>query len=81
VDAPQNESDIYGLRYAEFVVPLVKAVQELNDEIKQKDKRIEELETSLEKAAVLEAQLKQIEELEARLNVVVASKSISYEEK
>jgi hypothetical protein len=30
VDAPKNEKDYYGLRYAEFVVPLVKAVQELN---------------------------------------------------
>lgn len=30
VDAPKNEKDMYGLRYAEFVVPLVKAVQELS---------------------------------------------------
>ncbi len=30
VDAPKNENDLYGLRYAEFVVPLVKAVQELS---------------------------------------------------
>ncbi len=30
VDAPKNASDFYGLRYAEFVVPLVKAVQELS---------------------------------------------------
>lgn len=30
VDGPKNENDMYGLRYAEFVVPLVKAVQELN---------------------------------------------------
>jgi len=28
VDAPKNEKDYYGLRYATFVVPLVKAVQE-----------------------------------------------------
>jgi hypothetical protein len=28
VDAPKNESDLYGLRYAQFVVPLVKAMQE-----------------------------------------------------
>ncbi|MFZ1675632.1 MAG: hypothetical protein WAT91_00085 [Saprospiraceae bacterium] len=28
IDAPQHPNDIYGLRYAEFVVPLVKAVQE-----------------------------------------------------
>jgi hypothetical protein len=32
VDKPQNENSLYGLRYAEFVVPLVKAVQELNEE-------------------------------------------------
>ncbi len=42
VDAAKNGNDVYGLRYAEFVVPLVKAVQELDkqnsslrDEIKQ----------------------------------------------
>jgi regulator of replication initiation timing len=29
VDKPKNENDFYSLRYAEFVVPLVKAVQEL----------------------------------------------------
>ncbi len=37
VDMPKNDKDLYGLRYAEFVVPLVKAVQELskeNDELK-----------------------------------------------
>ncbi len=51
VDAPKNESDMYGLRYAEFVVPLVKAVQEQQEQIeflkKQNTelmKRIEELE-------------------------------------
>jgi predicted RNase H-like nuclease (RuvC/YqgF family) len=31
VDKPKNKDDFYGLRYAEFTVPLVKAVQELND--------------------------------------------------
>ncbi len=30
VETPQSESDHYSIRYAEFVVPLVKAVQELN---------------------------------------------------
>ena len=30
VDTPKNEKDHYGLRYAEFVVPLVKSVQELS---------------------------------------------------
>lgn len=32
VDKPKNDKDLYGLRYAEFVTPLVKAVQELSNE-------------------------------------------------
>lgn len=35
VDAPKNETDHYGLRYAEFVVPLVKAVQEMDADYQQ----------------------------------------------
>jgi hypothetical protein len=48
VDAPKNNKDFYGLRYAEFVVPLVKAVQELSvkadevDELKKKNAELEE---------------------------------------
>jgi hypothetical protein len=47
VDAPQNENDIYALRYSDFVVPLVKAVQELskeNEELKRKAERMDALE-------------------------------------
>jgi trimeric autotransporter adhesin len=35
VETPQSESDHYSIRYAEFVVPLVKAVQELNTLLKE----------------------------------------------
>jgi len=45
VDVPKNENDFYGLRYADFVVPLVKAVQELskeNEELNQNNQAIEE---------------------------------------
>jgi predicted RNase H-like nuclease (RuvC/YqgF family) len=34
VDIPDNDKDLYTLRYSEFVVPLVKAVQEQQDEIR-----------------------------------------------
>ena len=44
VDAPKNEKDYYGLRYSQFVVPLVKAVQELNEKLEQKDAMLLELE-------------------------------------
>jgi len=37
VDAPENGKGAYGLRYAEFVVPLVKAVQELSEQNVVKD--------------------------------------------
>ena len=35
VDAAKNDKDLYGLRYAEFVVPLVKAVQELSQKVEK----------------------------------------------
>jgi len=55
VDKPQAKDGLYGLRYADFVVPLVKAVQELdenqnskfkiqNDEIAELKERISKLE-------------------------------------
>ena len=56
VDAPKNDKDFYGLRYAEFVVPLVKAVQELAE----KTNEIDELK---KKNIALEERLKRLEEL------------------
>jgi len=52
VDAPKNKDDFYGLRYAEFVVPLVKSVQELsaeNQELKKELTELKELVTKLRK--------------------------------
>lgn len=52
VEIPENGKGLYKLRYAEFVIPLVKAVQEqqiqiemLSNQNKQLLKRIEALET------------------------------------
>jgi hypothetical protein len=45
VDAPQNATDNYGLRYSEFVVPLVKAVQEQQEVIKAQNAEIDLLKT------------------------------------
>jgi hypothetical protein len=44
VDKPKNERDLYGLRYAEFVVPLVKAVQELDEKCRKSEVRNQKLE-------------------------------------
>jgi trimeric autotransporter adhesin len=40
VDKPKNDKDFYGLRYAEFVVPLVKAVQELNKKTEEENQQL-----------------------------------------
>lgn len=54
VDTPKNAKDLYGLRYDEFVVPLVKSVQELsaqNDELK---KEVEDLKSTI---ALIQSQI------------------------
>jgi hypothetical protein len=43
VDAPQNDRDTYTIRYAEFVVPLVKAVQEMSAKLDEQQQQITEL--------------------------------------
>jgi hypothetical protein len=47
VDKPKNENDYYGLRYAEFVVPLVKGMQEQQKLIEELMKRIQDLEAKV----------------------------------
>ncbi len=45
VKKPKNENDNYGLRYAEFVVPLTKAVQELSALVESQQQKIAQLES------------------------------------
>ena len=47
VQAPQNEKDHYSIRYSDFVVPLVKAVQELAAQVQQQQNEIAALKTQL----------------------------------
>lgn len=59
IDAPKNEQDDYGLRYAEFVVPMVKAIQEQQAQIEALKKQQQEL---------LELNRKLLEELQKAAN-------------
>ena len=63
VDKPQNERDLYGLRYAEFVVPLVKAVQEQQTMIEQQNQLIETLQQKANEVDALKAELEKIKSL------------------
>jgi len=66
VDKPKNDKDYYGLRYAEFVVPLVKAIQEqqtmLLIQVDKNTQLEEELKRTKEHQTKMEARLKLLEE-------------------
>jgi len=47
VHKPKNDKDLYSISYAEFVVPLVKAVQEQQIIIEKQNRRIENLEKKI----------------------------------
>jgi hypothetical protein len=44
----KNDKDLYGIRYDEFVVPLVKAVQELSKQNDEKDSKIDALQKQID---------------------------------
>ncbi|HYO21480.1 MAG TPA: tail fiber domain-containing protein [Flavisolibacter sp.] len=90
VDAPKNAGDFYGLRYAEFVVPLVRAVPELSKttEWLQKENSAikngrQSAETTIAKQqAQLEKQQQEIDalklmalEMQKQIDAIKASKS------
>ena len=74
VDVPQNDKDLYGLRYAEFVVPLVKAVQEQQSMIENQKLEITQLKLKNVKIEqqdlIITKQQKTIEELLTRIQKV-----------
>jgi hypothetical protein len=53
VDAAKNDKDLYGLRYSDFVVPLVKAVQELTKMNDDKDEKINDLQKQIDELKTL----------------------------
>ena len=53
VEKPKNENSHYGLRYAEFVVPLVKAMQEQQQILEAQNNRIENLEIQIKELETL----------------------------
>ncbi len=63
VDKPKNKNDYYGLRYAEFVVPLVKAVQEQEAKIEQQQQTIAGLKAQLNEMETLKQRVEKLEKL------------------
>ena len=52
VDKPKNENDFYGLRYGDFVVPLVKALQEQQRMIEAVQKKIDAMEKQVKEKSI-----------------------------
>ncbi|MFL5788824.1 MAG: T9SS type A sorting domain-containing protein [Flavisolibacter sp.] len=72
VDAPKSKDGFYGLRYGDFVVPLVKAVQELskkNEELTRKVERIDELENEIKELKALILDKRSINTLATDINL------------
>jgi hypothetical protein len=61
VDKPDDTDGLYGLRYAEFVVPLIKAVQELEAENAEIRSENAELRSEIERLKALEARIEALE--------------------
>ncbi len=60
VDVPDKESDIMGLRYALFTVPLVKAVQEQNKILNDMQKELENLSEQTKSIDLLQNEIEQL---------------------
>jgi len=71
VDTPNTPSGYYGLRYSEFVVPLVKAVQEQQVIIDDQKTQIEDLEIEMDsQKATINLLLSEIQSLKTRVQAL-----------
>ncbi len=61
IDFPKNKADHYGLRYADFVIPLIKAVQEQQVMIDSINGELKEIESIENKIDQLEKRIIQLE--------------------
>jgi hypothetical protein len=76
VDAPKNKNDFYGLRYGDFVVPLVKTVQEQQVIIEgQRVQLAEQKNINNNQQAMNNDLLKRVQSLEDQLKLLLQSAS------
>lgn len=61
IDIPRNEKEVYTLRYGDFIIPLIKAVQEQQQIIEQQQQTIDLLQSQATQYKELENQLRRLE--------------------
>ncbi|HET9824637.1 MAG TPA: tail fiber domain-containing protein [Chitinophagaceae bacterium] len=69
VDAPKNSNDVYGLRYSDFVVPLVKAMQEQQKIIEDQNEKIDTQQQQIvQQQQQIDLLIKDMSALKAKIN-------------
>jgi trimeric autotransporter adhesin len=63
LDVPKNNKEVYSLRYVDFIMPMVKSIQEQQEIIVKQGKMIEDLQTKIQELNTLKAELSQIKSL------------------
>ena len=76
IDVPKNDKDLYGIRYSEFVVPLVKAVQELSKQNDTKDSVIAQQQQQL---STLQTSVDQLNTIVSKLDQALSQCCTSYQ--
>jgi len=69
IDIPRNEKEVYSLRYVDFVMPMIKAIQEQQKMIENLQEENENLKA---KNQVLERKLSEIEKMKAEIEAIKA---------
>ena len=72
IDTPTEGNDAYGIRYAEFVVPLVKAIQEQQEIIEGQTQEIQAYQSALEHLT------NKVNQMEVQLMEVAPIQQVSY---
>ncbi|HNW96962.1 MAG TPA: tail fiber domain-containing protein [Bacteroidales bacterium] len=62
LDVPKNDKDVYCLRYSDFIMPMVKAIQELNTNNEKQKAKIDSLQDIISEIQSLTETIKQQEE-------------------
>ncbi|GIV30121.1 MAG: hypothetical protein KatS3mg028_1187 [Bacteroidia bacterium] len=67
IDIPKNEKEVYSLRYVDFMMPMIKAIQEQQKLIENQKQRIEALEAENK---TLKSQKAEIEKMKADIEAI-----------
>jgi hypothetical protein len=76
IDIPRNEKEVYSLRYVDFIMPMIKAIQEQQSMIEAQQKEIQtqkaQIQNLIQENETLRAQRTEIEKMKAEIEAIKA---------